>query len=116
MKASDEFYDFCAGMHQDIDLYGPEPRDWIDGALGAVRKERLTVFRDYLNELLTGDYSDHQLSELYHSASPEMGITSGIRYFLEMARDTIDSTLQPGGPNRIDLARQALLQRLRDAD
>lgn len=116
MKVSDELFSFCLAIDEDADLHGSEPQDWVYGALGDVRKERLGVFRDYLNELLSGDLSDDQLSKLYNSVPTERVITRGVRYILEMARDAIDENLRPGAPDRIELAREALLQRLRDAE
>ena len=96
MRVSDEFLDFCMALHQDFELYGPEPEDWINGALEHLHHERHTVFRDYLNELLSDSYSDEQLSEIYHSASPELGFRDSkeLRQFLELARDAIGSRLR----------------------
>ena len=92
MYVSDEFFRFCSGLHQDFTLYGSEPQDWVNGALEFVPTERLSVFRDYLNELLTAGYSDAQLQELYQSTYAELRIwdDAGIRMFLAMIRDTID--------------------------
>ncbi len=92
MRASDEFLEFCSGIIQNFDaVYGPEPEDWIRGALGHVHQERHLVLRDYLNGLLSGHYSDAQLSEIYHSTSPELGFLDNgeLRQFLELARDMI---------------------------
>jgi len=96
MHVSDEFLIFCSGLHQDFDLYGPEPEDWIRGALGHVHRERHMVFRDYLNEILSGSYSDAQLSETYHNTSPELGFLDNkeLRQFLGMARDIIEEKLR----------------------
>lgn len=116
MRVSDEFFDFCSALHQDADLYGPEPQDWIYGALGAVNKDNLPAFRDYLNELLASDLSDAEIKELMRSTYADISFTRGIRYFFGMVRDTIDENLRPGAPDRIELASQALLRRLREED
>jgi hypothetical protein len=75
MHVSDELSRFCSGLHQDFMLYGSQPQDWINGALQFVRKERLVAFRNYLNELLIGGYSDAQLQELHQGTRTELGKT-----------------------------------------
>lgn len=94
MKIPEEFYDFCLGLHQDSShVYGPEPEDWIKGALGLLRKENHGSLRKFLVELLSGDYSDSQLNEIYFSTDAEVSVRGprGIREFLEMVRDTLDA-------------------------
>lgn len=92
MNITEEFYDFCLYLHQDYTLYGPKPQDWIDGALRHMDKERRSALKDYLDGLLSGDYSDAQLQEIYRSTDTELRIWDdrGVRLFLEMVRDTID--------------------------
>lgn len=94
MNIPEEFYKFCLGLHQDsVDLYGPGPQDWIKGALGFVQKERHAVLRDFLVDLLSGDYSDAQLNEIYFSTDAEVSIMGvrGVRSFLERLRDSIET-------------------------
>ena len=74
MQASDEFFRFCLGLHQDFMLYGPEPQDWINGALEFVQEERWPLLRDYLDRLLAGGYSDAQLQQLYRDTASELVI------------------------------------------
>jgi hypothetical protein len=92
MKPSDEFFYFCSGLHQDFDLYGSKPEDWIDGALGFVSKDRLPTLRDYIVSMLTSGYSDSELQAVYRSTPTELRIWDdrGVRPFLEMVRDRID--------------------------
>lgn len=91
MKTPAGFYDFCFYLHQDADyVYGPELQDMISGALQHVPKERRPPLRAYLDHLLTGNYSDAQLMDIYHGAEPEMGIRRGVRHVFTMIRDTID--------------------------
>lgn len=117
MQVSDEFFQFCSALNQDcMVFYGSDPQNLIYGALGSVHKDRLIVFRDYLNELLASDLPEDQLQEMFHSSYADITFTRGLRDFLGLARDAIDENLQPGAPDRIELARQALLQRLRDAE
>lgn len=95
MQPSQEFYDFCSGLHQDFELYGPRPEDWIDGALKCVKRGRLHALRDYVDGLLGGQYSDAELQELYRSTLSEVRIweDSGVRQFLGLVRDRIDRSL-----------------------
>ncbi len=95
MIASDEFFKFCSGLHQDFLLYGPEPEDWIDGALGFVDEERWPHLRQFIHDLLVGDYSDAQLQEIYRNTYTEIRIYEdrGVRPFLEMVLNRIDQKL-----------------------
>ena len=92
MQASDEFSQFCLGLHQDFMLYGPEPQDWINGALDFVEQGRWRALRGYVDRLLTGGYSDAQLQQLYRDTASELAIWDdrGVRPFLTMLRDTIN--------------------------
>lgn len=95
MVPSDEFFDFCSGLHQDFERYGPEPEDWIDGALGFVEKGKLQALSDYIQGLLTGSYSNAQLQEIYRNTYTELrfGDDKELRLFLEMIRDRIEQKL-----------------------
>jgi hypothetical protein len=95
MQIPDEFYEFCLYLHQDsFDFYGREPQDLATGALRFVPKEKHAALRAFLDHLLTGNYSDAQLQEIYRSTDADIGFRSGLRYFLALVRDTID------GPTR----------------
>jgi hypothetical protein len=92
VQISNEFLKFCSGLHQDFLLYGPQPQDWINGALQFVPRDRQPALKDYLNELLKGDYSDAKLQEIFRSTYAEVRINDrGVRPFLAMIRDTIES-------------------------
>lgn len=94
MKIPEEFYTFCLGLHQDSSyVYGPEPEDWIRGALGLLRKENHGALGSFLVELLGGEHSDAELNEIYFSTDAEVSVRGpkGIREFLEMVRDSIEA-------------------------
>ena len=76
-------------------LNGPEPEDWIRGALEFVPRGRLPILREYLTQLIDGPYSDAELQALYRSTYTEVGVRgdSGVRVFLKMTRDIIDRQL-----------------------
>jgi len=95
MTPSPEFLDFCSGLHQDFNLYGQKPEDWIDGALQFVSTERLSPLRDYVNNLLSHNVSDAELQNIYSRTSSELRIWDdrGVRSFLSMVRDRIDRKL-----------------------
>lgn len=95
MIASDEFFKFCSGLHQDFLLYGPKPEDWIDGALGFVSEDRWPDLRQFVHELLVGNYSDAQLQEIYRGTYTELRIWEdrGVRLFLEFLKERIDLKL-----------------------
>lgn len=92
MHPPEEFYDFCLYLHQDFDLYGPEPQDWINGAMRHMDNASRLVLKDYLVLLLSGDYSDAQLEEIYYSTNTEIRFLAvlDLRRFLGLVRDTID--------------------------
>lgn len=96
MYVSDEFLDFCSGLLQDFTRHVPEPQDSINEALQFVGKERLPIFGDYLDGLLSANYSDVQLQEMFRGTGSDTSFLD-VRYprqFLGMVRDTIDSILQ----------------------
>jgi hypothetical protein len=92
MQVSEEFSQFCSGLHQDLELYGPTPQDWVRGALDFVPRERWPALRAYLDQLLAGGYSDAQLQQVYRDTLSELAFWDDrdVRRFLTMARDTID--------------------------
>jgi hypothetical protein len=117
MDISDEFFAFYSGLHQDADIfYGPDPEDWVYGALGFVASDRLPAFRDYLNELFASGISDQQLQEMMRHTHADYSFHGGARDFFERTRDAIDAHLRPGAPDRIALSIQAQRKRLDDME
>ena len=92
MKIPDAFYQFCLRLHQDsFILYGREPEDLAAGPLQHMPKERKLALRAFLNELLTGNYSDDELQEIYRKGDADIGFRGeSLRHFLALVRDTID--------------------------
>lgn len=91
MQIPEEFYDFCLYLHQDsFYVYGTDPKDIAAGAMAHMSKEQKLALRAFLEQLLTGDYSDAQLDEIYRGTDAEIGFRETLRYFLALTRDTID--------------------------
>lgn len=91
MQIPDEFYDFCLYLHQDsLHVYGTEMQNIAAGALRHMPKEQKLALRSFLEHLLTGNYSDAQLDEIYRGTDAEIGFRSNLRHFLTLTRDTID--------------------------
>ncbi len=93
MQIPDEFVDLCLYLHQDsFEIYGNDPKDIAAGATKHMSDAQKQALAAFLDELLTGNYSEEQLQEIYLRGDPEISI-SPMRYFLGVVRDTID----PGG-------------------
>jgi hypothetical protein len=92
MQIPDEFYDFCLYLHQDsFYVYGTEPKDIAAGAIRHLSKAQKQTLGAFLDELLTGDYSDGELQEIYRGGDPEIGFRGEeLRYFLGLVRTTLD--------------------------
>ena len=91
MQIPEAFYDFCLLLHQDSFVYyGREPEDVAAGPLQYMSKEQKVALRAFLNELLTGNYSDEELQKIYRKGDADISFSHGLRYFLGLVRDTID--------------------------
>ncbi len=95
MKIPNEFFKFCLCLHQDFLLNGPEPQDWIKGALECVQREHRPALSAFVNELLTGGYSDAELQQIYRSTDAELRIWDdrGVRPFLAMVLDITNASM-----------------------
>jgi hypothetical protein len=90
MQIPEAFYDFCLYLHQDsFEVYGREPEDIAAGALRHMSKEQKLALRAFLNQLLTGTYSDDELQEIYRGTDADISFRP-VRFFLELVRNTID--------------------------
>ena len=92
IQASDEFFRFCSGIHQDfVEVYGPGVDDWIEGALGFVDKDRHLALAQFLREVLAGS-SDAEIMALYRSTYTELAFREArdLRLFLQMVAETIE--------------------------
>jgi hypothetical protein len=92
MQIPDEFYDLCLYLHQDsFYVYGTDPKDIAAGAIRHMSKAQKETLGAFLDVLLTGNYSDDELQEIYRRGDPEIGFRGEeLRYFLGLVRATID--------------------------
>jgi hypothetical protein len=91
MQIPEEFYDFCLYLHQDsFDVYGTDPKGIAAGAMRHMSKAQKQTLAAFLDELLSGKYSNEQLDEIYRGTDAEIGFRSGLRYFLALAREATD--------------------------
>jgi len=91
MQIPEAFYDFCLLLHQDsFILYGREPDDVAAGPQQHMSKVQKVALRSFLDHLLTENYSDAQLQEIYRKGDADISFSHGLRYFLGLVRDTID--------------------------
>jgi hypothetical protein len=88
-EVPDEFWDFCTGLHQDAELYGPTVDDWIIGALGLVKRRRYRRLRDYLDHILRTE-TDDGLRDIYNSTWKEWSFED-LRGFLTRVRNIIET-------------------------
>lgn len=93
MNIPDEFHRFCLYIHQESAyVYGPDPQDWIEGALAGMSAEQRTTLRAYVDHLLSGPYTEQELQAIWSDTDAEMGFRDerSLRNFLGLIRDTID--------------------------
>lgn len=65
-------------------------KEWIAGTLAGFRGEDKKVIKAFLDELLSGRYSDAELERIWKSTSPTYGFRpGGHRIFLTKIRDAI---------------------------
>jgi hypothetical protein len=95
MQIPEEFYDFCLYLHQDsFEVYGREPADLAAGPIRHMSKQQKLALRAFLDHLLTGNYSDAQLQEIYRKGDADIWFSDdSLRYFLRLVRDTIDRSV-----------------------
>jgi hypothetical protein len=92
MQIPEAFYDFCLLLHQDSFIfYGREPEDVAAGPLQYMSKGQKVALGAFLNELLTGNYSDEELQKIYRKG--DISFSHGLRYFLGLVRDAINRGL-----------------------
>ena len=70
-------------------MYGNDAKNIALGAMKHMSKTQKQTLAAFLDELLTGNYSEDQLQEIYRRGDPEISF-SPMRYFFGLVRDAID--------------------------
>lgn len=84
-------------IRQLIGLFFPGSRDgfttneeWIADVVGSFSAKRKENIRNFLDELLSGRYSDAEIAEVWRSVSPSYDFSDGgHRFFLSQVRSII---------------------------
>jgi hypothetical protein len=84
-------------IHQLFTLFYPGSRDefptreaWIANVVDSFNAERKEGIRKYLDELLSGRYSDDEIAQIWRSVSPSYDFsTGGHRFFLTEIRNAL---------------------------
>jgi hypothetical protein len=84
-------------IHQLITLFYPGSREdaateeeWIANVVNSFSAKRKEGIRKYLDELLSGQYSDDELGRIWRSVSPSYDFSEGgHRYFLTEIRKAL---------------------------
>jgi hypothetical protein len=105
MEIPEVFYDYCSFLHQDSFLvYGPNPEEVTAGALRCIKRERWPELRAFIEELLTGSYSEADLMKIIQGTYADITPRGpdGARKFLTFLRYLIDA----GGTIPPEMLRQ----------
>lgn len=84
-------------VQQLFTLFYPGSRDefstrgeWIESVVGSFKGERKKIIRSFLDELLSGRYSDVEIAQIWRSVSPSYDFSDGgHRVFLAEVRRVI---------------------------
>lgn len=73
-------------------VYGPDPQDWIDGALERIPRERRSTLHAYIKHLLNGPYTGEGLQAIWRSTDADWRCHDerSLRNFLSMICGTIE--------------------------
>lgn len=90
MQIPDEFRQFChwfyQGSRDDFATY----EEWIGHAVARVDGKQKEVIRKFLDELLSGKYSDQEVAQVWRNAGPDYDFNEGgHRIFLAEVRSMI---------------------------
>lgn len=72
MKIPIEFLHFTEFFHQDFDVFYSDEKSLIEDAIGNTPPEDLAPIRNFLDELLSGKYSEAQLRSIWRDTNAEI--------------------------------------------
>lgn len=92
ISAPDEFKKVCRNLVQDIDLVVSTPEDLMQVALLGVEPQERPAIKAFLDELLSGRYSDDQLKDIWWSMPSDIVFHEGkgVVAFLKILRDEVE--------------------------
>lgn len=92
ITAPEEFRKVCRNLVQDLDLVASTPQELMQVAMLGVEPQERPAIKAFLDELLSGQYSDDQLKEIWWSMPSDIVFHEGrgVVTFLEMLRDEIE--------------------------
>jgi hypothetical protein len=90
MHIPEEFVTFTAFFHQDFDLMFPDGNGLIEDAINHTSPEQRNVIKEYLDDLLSGKYSETELRHIWKTTraeiSPFRGNEGSCADFLKLIR------------------------------
>jgi hypothetical protein len=92
VSAPEEFKKVCRNLVQDLDLVVSTPEELIQVALMGVEPQERPAIKGFLDELLSGRYSDDQLKAIWWSMPSDTVFHEGkgVVAFLTMLRNEIE--------------------------
>jgi hypothetical protein len=90
MNTPEEFSYFVSCFYQGSrDEYDTD-NEWIAGTLQFLDRDQKLIVQGFLDELLSGRYSDEEIGEIWRRPGPEFDFsTGGHRFFLNDIREVI---------------------------
>jgi hypothetical protein len=67
-----EFLEFTEFFHQDFDVFYSDERSLIEDAIGNTPPENYSSIKNFLDELLSGKYSEAQLRSIWRDTKAEI--------------------------------------------
>jgi hypothetical protein len=92
MKVPHEFTHLVTGFHADSNIGIETVEEWIASVVRDwTTPETRKVVRAFLDEVLSGDYSDEELEDLWMTPGPSVNLSKGgHRHFLAEIRKALD--------------------------
>jgi len=91
ISAPEEFKKVCRNLAQGLDLVVSTPKQLMQVALSGIEPRERPAIKAFIDELLSGRYSDEQLKEIWWSMPADIVFHEGrgVVAFLTMLREEI---------------------------
>jgi hypothetical protein len=92
ITAPEEFKKVCRNLVQDLDLVASTPQELMLVAMLGVEPQERPAIKAFIDELLSGCYSDDQLKDIWWSMPSDIVFHEGkgVVTFLRMLRDEVE--------------------------